>query len=302
MNIVTHAPAWLAGLACLFTVWQTPVNAADWQYPLGVAIDSQGRVLLSDRRFHGVLALQDGELTPVYEGLATFRTPLNAVYCIHVARDGAIFVGDSATRDVYRLSPEGELTSLTSGHDGPAPKDEYRPGKIGVPTQIASNSQGELFVTDLELQRVWKLPAAGGEPQEFAVLAGARGVAVDAENNVWILTAQPPHIRRVSPDGQTTTELVAERTFEFPHQIAIRQDGTALVTDGYGKAVWAVTPEGATSRLASGDPFVNPVGLCLREDGMTALVIDPRAPGLFEVDTDGKVQRLYPPANGAAAP
>ena len=287
--------------------------AADWQYPLGVAQDHQGRILIVDRKYHGILALSEGGLTDVYEGSKKFRTPLNAVYCIHVAKDGAIYVGDSATREVYRVSEDGKLTALTSGIGDKVGREEYHPGKIGIPTQIATNSQGDVFVTDLELQRVWKIPAAGGEPVEFAVVAGPRGVAVDSEDHVWILSPQKPQLRRVSPDGKQSEVLIDDLVFNFPHQVVVLPDGNALVTDGYEHAVWKVVrADKKATKLHAGDPFVNPVGICLIDNGQKALVIDPRAlpapadaaaaspdaerrvPALFEIDLEGNVTRRYP--------
>lgn len=272
--------------------------AADLLHPQGVAVRPDGQIWIVDRKFHGILAFKDGQLTPVYEGLAKFRTPLNAVMCIHVAADGKTYVGDSATREVYQVGDDGKLTALTNGQGSNVPKEEYHPGKIGIPTQIATMKDGSVLTTDLELQRVWKIPAGGGEPQEFAVLAGARGVAVDAEDHVWILTANAPQLRRFSPDGKQSEEIVKELTFEFPLQLAVRPQGDALVTDGYAKAIWKVARDGKAEKLASDDPFVHPVGICLSDGGKKALVIDPKAPGLFEIDEAGAVKRLYP----AAAP
>lgn len=271
-------------------------RAEDWKYPRCVARDTEGRILLSDKDFHGILALKDGQLTPVYQGSPKFRTPLNAVYPILVAADGTTYVGDSATREVYSLSADGKLTALTSGRGADVPKEEYHPGKIGIPTQLATNSQGEVFATDLELQRVWKIPKGGGEPVEFAVAAGARGVAVDKDDHVWILTSQAPQLRRFTPDGKESKVIVAEAKFEFPHQVLVRPDGEAIVSDGYARTIWKVSPEGAVEKLFAGDPLVNPVGIAFGE-GESVLVVDPRAPGLFEISKAGEIKKLYPAAS-----
>ena len=298
-HLIAARSSWfLAGcLAIQLLASPQSVSAEDWKYPLGVAKDKEGRVLLADRTFHGVLALKDGQLTPLYQGSNKFRTPLNAVYPIHAAADGTIYVGDSATREVYALSPDGKLTALTSGRGSDVPKEEYHPGKIGLPTQIATNSQGDIFATDLELQRVWKIPKGGGEPAEFAVLAGPRGVAVDAEGNVLILTSQAPQLRRFAPDGKQTQVVVADLKFEFPHQVIVRPDGEALVSDGYAKTIWKVSKDGVVEKLFSGDPLVNPVGVAFSGEGESILVIDPRAPGLFEIQKTGEIKKLYPPAS-----
>jgi sugar lactone lactonase YvrE len=296
LHRMSQFPAVLRGGLCVVAMLvASTALAEDWQYPLGVTRDGQGRILIADKKFHGVLVLADGKLTPLYQGSNKFRTPLNAVYCIHTAADGTVYVGDSATRDVYAISADGKLRSLTSGQGDNVPKEEYHPGKIGIPTQLATNKAGDVFATDLELQRVWRI-SKEGEVGEFVVAAGARGVAVDSEDHVWVLCANAPQLRRFSPDGKTSEEIVKDVVFEFPHQVAVKADGTAFVTDGYAKALWKVEKGQAPVKIVSGDPFVNPVGLFLEANGEKALVLDPRAPGLFEVTMGGKINKLYPAA------
>jgi sugar lactone lactonase YvrE len=164
-------------------------------------------------------------------------------------------------------------------------------GLIGIPMAIAANSQGELFVTDTELQRVWKVPAEGGEPGEFLLVSGPRGIVVDDEDHVWVLSLQTPQLQRVSPDGEAVA-IVSELTFEFPHQVELGPDGTAYVSDGYAKAIWKVTPDGAAEKWISGEPLDNPVGISWH--GEELLIIDPRANALFSAAADGTLSQVFP--------
>ncbi len=263
--------------------WTTLAGAQEgWQYPIDVATDDSGTIYVADRRLPGIWKLADGEMTILVQGTSTFRTPLNAIRCVSVGRDGTIYAGDSATREVFRVSAEGELTPLTNG-------------EIGIPMDIAEDSNGNLYVTDTELHRVWRVPNEGGEPEEFAVLAGPRGIAVDDEDHVWVLSLQAPQLRRYAPDG-TEEVIVADLAFEFPHQLVLQEDAV-IVSDGYGKCLWRVPRAGGTpEKWVEGDPFANPVGLAAMEENV--LVVDPRSPdpggGLLSVTPDGMVNRLWP--------
>ncbi len=253
-----------------------------WQYPIDVATDDSGTIYVADRRLPGIWKLADGEMTILVQGTSTFRTPLNAIRCVSVGRDGTIYAGDSATREVFRVSAEGELTPLTNGG-------------IGIPMDIAEDSNGNLYVTDTELHRVWRVPNEGGEPEEFAVLAGPRGIAVDDEDHVWVLSLQAPQLRRYAPDG-TEEVIVADLAFEFPHQLVLQEDAV-IVSDGYGKCLWRMPRAGgAPEKWVEEDPFANPVGLAVM--GENVLVVDPRSPdpggGLLSVTPDGMVNRLWP--------
>jgi hypothetical protein len=272
----------IAALVVLVCCCGQALGQEQLQYPLDVAAGEDGAIYIADRRLPGVLKLIEGELTIVARGTSMFRTPLNAIRCVAVGRDGTLYAGDSATREVYRVSPEGDLTPLTDG-------------AIGIPMDIAEDSAGNLYVTDTELHRVWRVPNAGGEPVSFAAVAGPRGIAVDDEDHVWVLSLQAPQLRRFAPDGSEEV-IVSELVFEFPHQIVLSEEA-ALVSDGYGKCVWRIPRDGgAPEEWVQGDPFANPVGLAIQGD--IILVADPRSPdpggGLFAISPDGMVNRLWP--------
>lgn len=246
--------------------------AETWVYPLDVTAGEEATFYIADRKLPGVWKLAEGKLTVAAQGEKTFRTPLNAVRCVAWSAETGLLAGDSATREVYHVADDGTLTPLTEG-------------KVGIPTQLAIDGS-TVYATDLETQRVWKFPAEGGAVEEVAVLPGPRGIAVDAEHRLWILSAQSPQLRRIEADGAETV-IVEGPVFEFPHQVVMGADGTAYVSDGYAQCIWKIAPEAEPKKWVSGEPFDNPVGLTLRNDNL--FVIDPRAGQLFRVAADGTV-------------
>lgn len=270
-----------------------------WQYPIDVEVGADGTIYVVDLRLPGLWTLTNGASEVFVKASKQFRTPLNAIRCAYVSPEGVLYVGDSAAREVFRVDAEGRLTQLTSPN--PVVQDtvltedlEFTPdsfGLIGIPMAITANSDGVLFVTDTELQRVWKVPADGGEPEEFLLVNGPRGIAVDDEDHVWVLSLQAPQLQRVSPDGNVE-EIVSELTFEFPHQVELDPDGTAYVSDGYAKAIWRVTRDGQAEKWISGAPLDNPVGISWH--GEDLLIADSRANALFSAAPDGTLTQVYP--------
>ena len=275
------------------------LNAQDWSYPIDVEVGSDDTIYIVDRHLPGVWTLRDGASEVFVQASKRFRTPLNAIRCAYVAADGTLYVGDSAAREVFRVDGEGKLTQLTAPNavvrDTVLTDDlEFTPdnfGLIGIPMAIAANSEGELYVTDTELQRVWKVSAEGGPPEEFLLVSGPRGIAVDDEDHVWVLSLQAPQLQRVSPEGDVE-EIVGELTFEFPHQVELGPDGTAYVSDGYAKAIWKVARTGAAEKWISGAPLDNPVGISWH--GENLLIADSRANALFSAAPDGTLTKVYP--------
>ena len=250
-------------------------EADAFRYPLSVATAADGSLYVADRMLPGVWKITDGEPVVFARGEKQFRTPLNAIRAVAVAADGSVFVGDSATREVYRLSDDGTPTPLTGG-------------SIGIPVDIAIDTAGQLYVSDLETQRIWKLPAAGGQPEEVVQLAAPRGLFVDSSDTLWAIAAsgEAPLVK-VAADGSVES-VVATRAFEFPHDVVVADDGTAFVSDNYARCLWKVSPEGEVTKLASGEPLVGPVGLA-RSTAGGLLVADPRAKSIFLADAAGSL-------------
>jgi len=262
-------------LTCL--VAMVPKSAtAQMEYPLSIAVAESGKLYIADRNLPGVWQIDGSDLSTLFKGSILFRTPLNAVRCVALDKNGSVLAGDSATREVYRLGEDVEPTPLTDGG-------------IGIPMGIAVDSKGQLLVADLELHRIWKVPAQGGKPEQLAEVQAPRGVCIDDDDNLWVVSHGKDQIVRVSPSGEVET-VVKGRPFQFPHTIVVGKDKTAYVCDGYAKAIWKVPLGGKPAKWVSGEPLVNPVGLARHGDGL--LVVDPRANAVFEIDAAGKSTKL----------
>ena len=264
------------GLIALSAI-PAPGRAEEMLYPLSVAVAGDDAVLVADRMLPGLLKLQAGKVEVFFQGKKTFRTPLNAVRAVAVASDGTVYAADSATRDVFKFV-DGQPVPLTQG-------------KIGIPVDIAFDPSGDLFVSDLETQRIWRVPAAGGEPKEVARLAAPRGLFVDRAGRLWAVAAsgeQP--LVRIAADG-SIEPVVKERVFEFPHDVVVADDGTAYVSDNYARAVWKVAADGTATKWITGEPLKGPVGLAIR--GGKLLIADPQEKTVWEADSEGKLAPLH---------
>lgn len=265
---------WGAGV-CLLSA-AASAGADQMQYPLSVAVTGDVGMVVADRTLPGLWSVRGGESTVLFRGQKTFRTPLNAVRAVAVGADGAILAADSSTRDVYRIV-DGQPVPLTKG-------------MIGIPVDIAVDPSGDVFVSDLETQAVWRVPAAGGEPREVAKLVGPRGLFVDAQGRLWAVAASgDAPLVRIAADG-TVEPVVKERVFEFPHDVVVTADGTAYVSDNYARAIWKVAADGTATKWATGDPLRGPVGLALRDDRV--IVADPQARAIWQVGADGSLEPL----------
>jgi streptogramin lyase len=254
------------------------IRAAEMQYPLAVAASKGGPIFVADLNYHGIWKIDSGKLESVFEGSKKFRTPLNAVRCVALDKQGRLLAGDSATREVYRFDDGKTPVPLTKGANA----------GVGIPMAIAVHSSGDIYVADLEIHRIVRIAEGGGQAQEVAEVPAVRGLWFDKEDRLYIQSAGPDHVLRRDKDGKIEP-LVKGRPFNFAHHLAVDDAGMVYVADGYEKAIWKFDGE-KVSKLVSGEPLVNPVGLTWT--GEKLLVADPRANAIFELTTDGKLSKI----------
>lgn len=242
-------------------------------YPLDSVVDKQGAVFTVDRNLPGIWKWQGDKLSLFVQGPKKFREPLNAIRSVALDQDGKLLVGDSSTRDVYRISEDGKATAITGG-------------QIGIPMDIAVKSDGTIYVADLELRKLMRIPA-GSTKVEHVADVNPRGVFVDSENKVWVVSQDAQQLLIVADDGKKEV-IVDKRVFDFPHQVVVNSKGEAFVSDGYKKAIWKVVRGQAPAIMVQGDPLDNPVGLALHEDQV--IVTDPRATKVMKLTPDNKLE------------
>ncbi|HSG70121.1 MAG TPA: hypothetical protein VLA12_06880 [Planctomycetaceae bacterium] len=264
-------------VALLLAVCASPVFAQTMEYPLALAATEDGTLFVADRTLPGVWKVKDGQADLYFKAAKTFRTPLNAVRCLAIDEKGRLLAGDSSTREVYRFDENGKPFPLTNGG-------------IGIPMAIAVAKNGDIFVADLELHRIWKVPSLGGEPEEFAVIAAPRGMTIDSQDRLWIVSHGKNHLLRLLPD-KTVETVVEGQPFEFAHHIVLGENDVPYIIDGYGKTLWKVV-DGQPVSVVKGEPLKNPVGLAIRDK--TIYIADPHKKAIYSVDAEGKLDPFYP--------
>lgn len=262
---------------------QTPVKTSGVTdaapiYPLDLAVDQAGNAWVVDLNLPGVWKSESGSVTKVLEGSKRFRERMNKVRCLAFSPSGQLYVGDTATREIYRIGSDGSAEPTVGG-------------MIGIPMDIAFSKDGTMFVADLERRVLWKV-APDQKPEIFADV-NPRGVFVDSSDRIWVVSQNKKPLEqliRLTSDGQKTV-IAASDQILFPHQVVVDSSGTAWLSDGYKKAIWKIQ-EGMEPVVAfEGSPLVNPVGMALVDD--RPVVVDPRAQAAFRLNSEGKLEEWF---------
>jgi sugar lactone lactonase YvrE len=210
---------------------------------------------------------------------------IDAGGALYVVEQG-VFSTDEGAVDlrprVRRIAPDGRVTLVAgsgefgpSGDNGPAVE-----ARFNEPAGIAVDRDGSIYVADERLDRVRRVTPDGfielyvggavrddgvGDDGEAldAMLDGPRGLALDAEGNLYIADSRQHRIRRVDVNGIITTVAgtgeagfsgdggpAAAARLNQPTHLAFDASGNLIVTDLGNNRVRRVAPDGTITTVA----------------------------------------------------
>ena len=295
-----------------------PGNVVSFKDPHGIAINNDGTIIVADTSNHKIRGIDlDGNVYTIAGtgemgdkdgpgNEATFIYPFG----IAIRNDGIIvYVSGNKIRgidlngDVFTIAGTGEYGDK-DGHGNEA--------TFHYPEGIAIMNDGTIIVADTYNHKIRGIDLDGnvftiagtGEygdkdgPGNEAAIDYPRGIAIRDDGTIIIADSGNHKIKGIDLDGNVFTiagtgELGDkdgpgdEATFNNPYGIAIRDDGTIIVTDTYNHKIRGIDPDGNVYTIAgkgvSGDKdgpgneatFYYPCGIAIRVDG-TIIVSDMR--------------------------
>jgi sugar lactone lactonase YvrE len=293
-SVAFAAPPQFPGAAANYRAWTLAHVPGS---PEGLAIDARGQIYaaLSDT---GEIVRLDGH--GGYTHVATVPSADLAhaghTWGIEFDRKGYLYVAyvwiskfydendplHLACRDstdqysgIYRVDVNtGEVHPVLTKRDG---------WPVCFPDDIAPDSHGNLYVTDLTLSGVWKIMPNGtfslwssqallqwpAAPYN-AVPEGANDLALDAaERNLYVVTDGDPAIIRIpiNPDGSAGTPALIARDLSPLDGIELDELGNIYVSEILRSEISVFSPDGAqriviATRATA--PLVNPTSLVYR--------------------------------------
>ena len=146
------------------------------------------------------------------------------------------------------FGPGGAKTSVGSGFISPA--------------GVAVDAAGDVFVTDLDLQEVFKITPKGTQTTIGSGFEVPEGVAVDGAGNAYITDSEAAQVFKVTQGGVQTT---VGSGFSYPSGVAVDGSGNVYVTDPFNDQLTEITPSGTQTSLGSG--FHSPGGVAVDAAG-----------------------------------
>jgi DNA-binding beta-propeller fold protein YncE len=170
---------------------------------IGLAIDDADRLFVSDTKLHRILVFDKNHKVEGSIGQGLIDPGGMAID----NENRFLYVADSALDQVLVFDAD-KLTLIRK--IGTAGKNHTltEPGQFSVPTNVAVDGDGNLYVADTYNNRVEIFDADGNFIREFGkagdrpgTFARPKGIAIDADGHVWVADAVQDRVQCFTPEG-----------------------------------------------------------------------------------------------------
>ena len=197
------------------------------KYPCGVAVDSVGNILVTEADNHRIQ-----KFTAAGECVATVETKGIKSWnwtdppSIGIGPGDKVYVCDNAKPEIQILNSDLTLHATISG------------GQLSHPWDVAFDSHGNVYIADFGNNNgIHVFTQEGHYIRQFGMknssekLTSSVGIAIDADDVVYVAEKNINRISLFTSEGQFLTSFGMQREFTKPRGVAVDQEGIVYVCD-----------------------------------------------------------------------
>ncbi|NVJ46646.1 MAG: hypothetical protein HWE07_05950, partial [Cytophagia bacterium] len=160
----------------LSDIWTRP---ADYEVPVsaGIAIDASDNLYLTDVQNHQILKIEPNGQVTVVAGSGTIgnadgngtSASFNTPMGIDLDASGNIYVADAGNHNIRKITPNGDVTIIAGFGSAGFTEGNGANAKFNTPIGLALDAENNIYVADVGNHRVRRITPAG----EVTTLAGS---------------------------------------------------------------------------------------------------------------------------------
>lgn len=206
---------------------------ARFNFPVGIAVAKDGTIFVADEFNHRIRKITPAGVVSTFAGATpgfSDGTGANARFSnprgIAIDAEGTLYIADTGNNRIRKITPSGVVSTLAGSNAGFADATGTQ-ALFNNPESLALDPDGNLLVTDRQNQRIRKITPAGvvttfagtgnvgfvDGPAGNAFFNFPRGIAIDAESNVYIADTGNHRIRKISSSSIVSTLAGSSRGF-----------------------------------------------------------------------------------------
>ena len=258
-----------------------PATSAFLNFPTGVAVDSQGNIIVSDTNNGEVRKFTAGGAIGPFGQIPIGQTPFGAAF----DSGGNSYVSDDEPR-VLKITSAGATSIIAGNGTIPYQGDGGLATSTGAgaPTAVAADAAGNVYFSDYVGKQIRQVSPSGRiktvAGNGKAAFSGDKGaalsagmdpldIAFDAQGDLFVADALNNRIRKIAPDQTITTVagtgaagyagdggLATSATLRHPTGVAVDTNGNLYIADAGNSIVRRVTAGGLITTIAgTGVPY-----------------------------------------------
>lgn len=200
----------------------------------GLEFLESGELVLFNRGIHPLLIFsQDGKFEREI-GLGQFKVP----HGLFVDKEGFIWTTDQETHQVLKFDRTGKIHLILGRKDSPGKgwyENGYQLNLLNAPSDVALDSQGNIYVADGQNYRIVKfdthgnlIGSWGSEGTETGLFNFPHSLVIDDNNTIYVTDRQNARIQLFDTDGNFKAQW---QGIGYPYELEVFDNETLIFTD-----------------------------------------------------------------------